>query len=159
MECRTSIELLYPIINLEHGCCPLWSQTGSGRILHHSCNLGLGRALHHVQQRAVARCTQRWRRERTVWKIKWNFPMFRLCTQGINNTIIAVSSQSCSLAFLFPSSGTQGRFKRERCGLSANFGFVAEAQHAHSQEAHRRCAGCFFFWVWKGPILKDQGAV
>jgi len=24
------------------------------RILHHSCNLGLGRALHHVQQRAVA---------------------------------------------------------------------------------------------------------
>ena len=23
------------------------------RILHHSCNLGLGRALHHVQQRAV----------------------------------------------------------------------------------------------------------
>ena len=28
------------------------------RILHHSCNLGLGRALHHVQQRAVVGCTQ-----------------------------------------------------------------------------------------------------
>jgi len=34
--------------------CPYLFPYGVRRILHHSCNLGLSRALHHVQQRALA---------------------------------------------------------------------------------------------------------
>ena len=142
MECWTSIELLYPIISLEDGCCPLCSQTGSGRILHHSCNLGLGRALHHVQQRAVARCTQRWRREYTVWKITWIFPMFRVST----HTIIEVRSQSCSLVFLFRSSETQER------SIQKDVVLWPQAQHAHSQEAHRR-------WGMGGLVSGKSGSL
>jgi len=36
------------------GACRFLFPYSVRRILHHSCNLGLGRALHHVQQRAVA---------------------------------------------------------------------------------------------------------
>eukprot|EP00931_Biecheleriopsis_adriatica_P019742 TRINITY_DN13378_c0_g3_i1.p1 TRINITY_DN13378_c0_g3~~TRINITY_DN13378_c0_g3_i1.p1 ORF type:complete len:1878 (+),score=391.01 TRINITY_DN13378_c0_g3_i1:126-5759(+) len=36
------------------GACRFLFPFSVRRILHHSCNLGLGRALHHVQQRAVA---------------------------------------------------------------------------------------------------------
>mmetsp|Transcript_99855 Transcript_99855/g.177724 ORF Transcript_99855/g.177724 Transcript_99855/m.177724 type:complete len:1782 (+) Transcript_99855:114-5459(+) len=36
------------------GACRFLLPHSVRRILHHSCNLGLGRALHHVQQRAVA---------------------------------------------------------------------------------------------------------
>jgi len=36
------------------GACRFLFPFNVRRILHHSCNLGLGRALHHVQQRAVA---------------------------------------------------------------------------------------------------------
>lgn len=36
------------------GACPFLFPYSVRRILHHSCNLGLGRALHHVQQRALA---------------------------------------------------------------------------------------------------------
>ena len=54
--------------------------------------------------------------------------MFRVST----HTIIEVRSQSCSLVFLFRSSETQER------SIQKDVVLWPQAQHAHSQEAHRR---------------------
>merc|ERR1719160_2060640 len=39
------------------GTCRFLFPNNARRILHHSCNLGLSRALHHVQQRTLAQNT------------------------------------------------------------------------------------------------------